>query len=88
MLDFASGTGSDNLRCEADLQCRVEQPCPAWSGKTIVAKEPTTFTVKIGLSGGTRGYQAITGRDTKTYGDDVITLLYYRPVWLGYCLLH
>ena len=63
MLDFATGTGSDNLQCQADLQCREIPSCPAWQGQTIVAKEPTTFSVKIGLSGGLRGYQAITGKE-------------------------
>lgn len=48
------------LRCNETLQCMPEMVCD-WEGLSMTAMEPTTFTVKIGLSGGLRGYQAITG---------------------------
>ena len=32
-----------------------------WTGKTISANDPTTFRVRIGPSGGPRGYEFITG---------------------------
>ena len=54
-LNFA-----ESLRCGEPLQCMQETIC-AWEGLSITAMEPTAFTVKIGLSGGLRGYQAITG---------------------------
>ena len=54
-LNFA-----ESLRCGEPLQCMQEVVCD-WEGLSITAMEPTAFTVKIGLSGGLRGYQAITG---------------------------
>ena len=57
-LNFAQ-----SLRCSESLQCMQEEVC-GWEGLSMTAMEPTTFTVKIGLSGGLRGYQAITGNYT------------------------
>ena len=54
-MDFAQKT-----KCSELLQCEQEKVC-GWEGVTMTAMEPTTFTVKIGLSGGLRGYQSITG---------------------------
>ena len=54
-MDFAQKT-----KCSEPLQCEQEKIC-GWEGVTMTAMEPTTFTVKIGLSGGLRGYQSITG---------------------------
>ena len=39
----------------------MEEEICGWEGAIMTAMEPTTFTVKIGLSGGLRGYQSITG---------------------------
>ena len=55
-LNFAGGS-----QCSQPLQCIEEMVC-AWEGINMTATEPTTFFVKIGLSGGLRGYQAITGK--------------------------
>ena len=33
-----------------------------WTGKAIAANSPTTFRVRIGPSGGPRGYEFITGK--------------------------
>ena len=57
-LNFAQ-----SMRCSEPLQCMKEAVCD-WKGLSITAREPTTFMVKIGLSGGQRGYQAITGNYT------------------------
>jgi len=46
--------------CDQLLQCMPEMVC-AWEGLSMTAMEPATFAVKIGLSGGPRGYQSITG---------------------------
>ena len=63
MLNFA--TGSSQLRCGSELSCSTPiQGCPGWTGLNISASEvsePTVFRVTIGLSGGIRGYQSITG---------------------------
>ena len=62
-LDFASGSpGGNSLRCTSELSCSTRAACPGWSGITMTEMEPTTFSVTIGLSGGLRGYQSITGR--------------------------
>ena len=57
-LNFAQ-----SMQCGEPLQCMEETVC-GWEGLSMTAMEPTTFTVKIGLSGGLRGYQAITGKCT------------------------
>ena len=48
------------VECSEALQCMEEEVC-GWRGHSMTAMEPTTFTVKIGPSGGLRGYQYITG---------------------------
>ena len=60
-LNFAQGS-----QCVEPLQCIDEMVC-AWEGANMTAMEPTTFFVKIGSSGGLRGYQAITGRSNRNY---------------------
>ena len=55
-MNFAGGS-----QCSQPLQCIEEMVC-AWEGINMTATEPTTFFVKIGSSGGLRGYQAITGK--------------------------
>ena len=61
MLKFSAG-GNSELRCESELSCSATMPgCPGWTGLSISAPEPTVFRVTIGLSGGIRGYQSITG---------------------------
>ena len=57
-LNFA-----ESVQCSEPLQCMQDMVC-GWEGLNMTAMEPTTFTVKIGLSGGLRGYQAITGNYT------------------------
>ena len=54
-MDFA-----ERSQCSESLQCVEDMVCP-WEGLSMTAMDPTTFMVKIGLSGGLRGYQAITG---------------------------
>ena len=54
-VDFAQ-----KAQCSESLQCIQEEIC-GWEGTSMTAMEPTTFIVKIGLSGGLRGYQSITG---------------------------
>ena len=53
-------TPSGNLACVGTPQCVVEDIC-GWTGQSITAMEATTFRVKIGPSGGLRGYEYITG---------------------------
>ena len=48
------------MACAVSPQCAMEDIC-GWSGQTITAMEATTFRVKIGPSGGQRGYEHITG---------------------------
>ena len=60
MLKFSAG-GNSELQCESELQCSAMPGCPGWTGLSISAPEPTVFRVTIGLSGGIRGYQSITG---------------------------
>ena len=55
-IDFAQ-----RMECSGTLWCMEEKVC-AWEGLSVTAMEPTTFTVKIGVSGGLRGYQSITGQ--------------------------
>ena len=63
LLNFTSGTpGGSSLSCTSELSCSSRQACPGWSGITMTEMEPTVFSVTIGLSGGLRGYQSITGR--------------------------
>lgn len=50
-----------NMQCEASPQCIEEDIC-GWSGVTITSRVARTFRVKIGLSGGLRGYEYITGK--------------------------
>ena len=51
---------AQKMQCSDTLQCMEEDIC-GWKGHSVTAMEPTTFMVKIGLSGGLRGYQSITG---------------------------
>ena len=61
-LNFATGTpGGNSSSCTSELSCSTRQACPGWSGITKTEMEPTVFRVTIGLSGGLRGYQSITG---------------------------
>ena len=46
--------------CNGSPQCAMEDIC-GWSGQTITAMEARTFRVRIGPSGGLRGYEYITG---------------------------
>ena len=62
MLDFAAGDDSE-LRCSSKLSCLTSSECPGWNGLNITAAEPTVFRVRIGTSGGIRGYQSITGNE-------------------------
>ena len=39
----------------------MEETVCGYTGLTIAANTPTTFRVRIGPSGGPRGYQSITG---------------------------
>lgn len=55
----AAPTG--NMQCQATPQCMQQDLC-GWSGVTITSREETTFKVKIGPSGGLRGYEHITGK--------------------------
>ena len=57
-VDFAQ-----RMQCNETLQCMEEEIC-GWEGHSMTAMEPTAFTVKIGISGGLRGYQFITGNLT------------------------
>jgi len=50
-----------NLACVGTPVCVVEEIC-GWTGQTITAMDATTFRVKIGPSGGLRGYEYITGK--------------------------
>ena len=61
MLNFSAGRDSE-LRCKSELLCSTRQECPGWTEKNITATEFTVFRVRIGLSGGIRGYQSITGK--------------------------
>ena len=67
-MDFAKKT-----ECDRPLQCEQEKVC-GWKGVTMTAMEPTTFTVKIGISGGLRGYQSITG-NLMCYADHAVELI-------------
>ena len=67
MLNFAAGSSSQ-LRCGSQLSCSTTMPgCPGWNGLSMSAPEPTIFRVTIGLSGGIRGYQSITGNTCECY---------------------
>ncbi|XP_065916176.1 protein Skeletor, isoforms B/C-like [Dysidea avara] len=48
-------------QCSAPLQCSEEVQICGWTGKAIAANGPTIFRVRIGPSGGPRGYEFITG---------------------------
>ena len=66
MLNFAAG--SSQLRCGSELSCSTTmQGCPGWTELRISAPESTVFRVRIGLSGGIRGYQSITGNVSIRY---------------------
>ncbi|XP_065916173.1 protein Skeletor, isoforms B/C-like [Dysidea avara] len=54
-------TPPGNLACVGTPVCEVEEIC-GWTGQRITAMEPTTFRVRIGPSGGLRGYEYITGQ--------------------------
>ena len=48
-------------QCNQPPQCTVEETVCGYTGLTIEGNNPTTFRVRIGPSGGLRGYQSITG---------------------------
>lgn len=48
-------------QCSQPPQCAVQETVCGYTGKSMTAKEPTTFKVRIGPSGGPRGYESITG---------------------------
>ena len=50
-----------NLECQTTPQCMEQNIC-GWSGTTITSRVARTFRVKIGPSGGLRGYEHITGK--------------------------
>ena len=56
---------AQKMECSETLQCMEEEIC-GWRGHSMTAMEPTTFTVKIGPSGGLRGYQYISGNYVHT----------------------
>ena len=56
-----NATPPGNLACVGTPVCVVEEIC-GWTGQMITAMEPTIFRVKIGPSGGLRGYEYITGK--------------------------
>ncbi|XP_065916179.1 protein Skeletor, isoforms B/C-like [Dysidea avara] len=58
-INFSSAPTGDMV-CSGSLQCVTEDIC-GWTGQTITAMEATTFRVRIGPSGGLRGYEHITG---------------------------
>ena len=58
-INFSSAPTGDMV-CSRSLQCTTENIC-GWIGHTITAMEPTAFRVRIGPSGGLRGYEYITG---------------------------
>ena len=60
MLNFADGSNSE-LRCKSELSCITRPECRGWTGLSITATKSTVFRVRLGLSGGIRGYQSITG---------------------------
>ena len=49
-----------SMVCEA-IQCMEDNLC-GWTGMNITARTARTFKVKIGPSGGLRGYEHITGK--------------------------
>ena len=59
-INFGEDPTGDMV-CQAPPQCIGEDLC-GWTGMTITAREERTFRVKIGPSGGLRGYEYITGR--------------------------
>ena len=62
--------------------CVVEEIC-GWTGQIITAMEPTIFRVKIGPSGGLRGYEYITGElecDTSFY---IVSHVYLQVSQVG-----
>ena len=67
MLNFAAGRDSE-LSCRSELSCSTTPQCPGWTGLSMTATESTVFRVTIGLSGGIRGYQSITGNILMKYG--------------------
>ena len=68
LVNFGAGTpGGSSLSCPSELSCSTRPACPGWSGIELTADEPTVFTVKLGLSGGIRGYQSITGNILMKY---------------------
>ncbi|XP_065916181.1 protein Skeletor, isoforms B/C-like [Dysidea avara] len=58
-INFSSAPTGDMV-CSGSPQCAMEDIC-GWTGQRITAMEPTTFRVRIGPSGGLRGYEYITG---------------------------
>ena len=57
----AAPTG--NMQCQSSPQCMEEESkkiC-GWTGMTITSRVEKTFRVRIGPSGGLRGYEHITG---------------------------
>ena len=61
-IDF--GAAPTGIRqCNQPPQCIMEETVCGYTGLSIAANTPTTFRVRIGRSGGSRGYQSITGED-------------------------
>ena len=58
----AAPTG--NMQCQASPQCMEEENICGWTGMTITSRVEKTFRVRIGPSGGLRGYEYITGNNT------------------------
>lgn len=52
---------TDIRQCNQPPQCAVEETVCGYTGQSITANDPTTFRVRIGPSGGPRGYEFITG---------------------------
>ena len=68
LLNFAAGSpGGNSLSCPSELSCSTRPVCQGWTGIALNATESTVFTVKLGLSGGIRGYQSITGNIEEFY---------------------
>ena len=49
-------------QCNQPPQCAMEETICAYTGQAMTAEDPTTFRVRIGPSGGPRGYESITGK--------------------------
>ena len=81
-------------QCNQPPQCAVEETVCGYTGLSKTADEPTTFRVRIGPSGGPRGYESITGNlklklSIVVYSRIDISIFYAcRIIRLGNSLLH